>query len=199
MTATTNVWCRDWWAAAHALVVLGCAALAAWPAMGEAHAQTAMTANATTAAAGRGALAAAAHGLFGSLMTDRVEARSAPGLDHAVTVIFKRAGLPVRLLEASRDWLRVEDRDGTKGWVRADMVSRRRTALAIAEGTTAAQAQISVRAAPLSSADALALLEPGVIVGVTSCNGQMCKVSAGGVHGFMTQTQLWGVGATETF
>lgn len=199
MTATTNVWYIDRRAAAHAIAVLGCAALAALPAMGEAQAQTTMTANGSAASAGSGALAAPANGLFGSLMTDRVEARSAPGLDHAVTVIFKRAGLPVRLLEASRDWLRVEDRDGTKGWVRADMVSRRRTALAIAEGSTAAAAEIPVRAEPQSSADALALLEPGVIVGITSCNGQVCKVSAGGVHGFMDQVQLWGVGATETF
>ena len=160
-----------------------------------AHAQTAVAANGSTAAA----VVAPLNVVYGSLMTDRVEARGAPGQTNAVMVIFKRAGLPVRLLEASSGWQRVEDFDGTHGWVRADMVSRRRTALAIADSGTAAPAQIQVRGAPHGSADVLALLEPGVIVGLTTCNGQVCKVSAAGVHGFINQTQLWGVGANEAF
>lgn len=178
---------------------LGTLAIAAMLAGGVAYAQTTLTTSGTVSGSNPRVLQALAGDAYGSLVTDRVDARSAPGLDHAVVVIFKRAGLPVRLLDAARGWQRVEDVDGTKGWVRADMVSRRRTALVIADGNATAQAQIIVRASPQVSADVVALLEPGVIVGLTSCNGQVCKVSASNVHGFMDQRQLWGVGASEIF
>ena len=133
---------------------------------------------------------------FGSLMTDKVEARASPAADGKVLVIYKRAGQPVQLFERVGQWRRVQDQEGTDGWVRADLISRRRTALAIA---ARAGDQVAVRAAEQADADAVALLEAGVLVGLLACDGRYCKVTASGLRGYVLQNQLWGAAAGEIF
>ena len=130
---------------------------------------------------------------FGSLMTDRVDVRATPGFDKTVTLQFKRAGLPIAVLEDGKGWLRVQDADGATGWVAADLVSKRRTALIIANpGET-----ISVRGSERAEAEAIAILEPGVIVGIVSCDGRVCRISTVGNRGYVDQTRLWGVADGE--
>ena len=136
---------------------------------------------------------------FGSLMTDRVEARAAPSAASRVIVIFTRADLPVQLLESAGPWRRVQDQDGTAGWARADLISRRRTALAITGSAGAPGEPIPIRAANQDTANPIALLEPGVLVGLLACDGRFCKVTAQGIRGYVSQGQLWGTTAGEVF
>ena len=136
----------------------------------------------------------AAHG-FASLKTDRVDVRREPGLDKAVAVIFRRAGLPVLVLEGANGWQRVRDAEGTTGWVLGDLVSKRRTALVLAGPD--AGGVVPMRATERTSADAIALLEPGLIVGLVGCDGRSCRISASGVRGYVDQRLLWGLAESE--
>ena len=131
-------------------------------------------------------------------MADSVEVRRDPGFDKGVTFIFKRAGLPVAVLEQRPGWVRIEDATGTAGWVAADMLSRRRTGLVLAPASTAGGTAPALRAAARSTSEVLAFLEPGVVVGVVSCDGQSCRITTSGIRGFIDQVQLWGVEAGET-
>ena len=132
---------------------------------------------------------------FASLKTDRVDVRREPGLDKAVTVVFRRAGLPVQVLQDAHGWHRVQDADGTTGWVPSDLVSKRRTALVLAGAESGGT--VALRSSSRAGADAVAYLEPGVIVGLVGCDGQGCRISAGGVRGYVEQRMLWGLAAGE--
>ena len=134
---------------------------------------------------------------FASLMTDRVEVRQRPGFDQPVAVVFRRAGMPVRILEQAKGWRRIEDRDGASGWVPAELVSGRRTAVVIVPQGAAANASVAVRASDRPGGEPVALLEPGVVVGVVTCDGRTCRISTSGVRGYVDQTQIWGVGESE--
>jgi SH3-like domain-containing protein len=134
---------------------------------------------------------------FASLMADAVDVRSEPGLDKPITFAFKRAGLPVAVLEQRTGWARIEDTSGATGWVSSDLLSRRRTAIILPPPTGAAEPARALRASTRSSSDVLAYLEPGVIVGVVSCDGRTCRITTSGVRGFVDQDQLWGVTAGE--
>ena len=129
---------------------------------------------------------------YGSLKADRVDVRSAPGLDQPVAFVFRRAGMPVALLESAKGWQRVRDSEGAIGWVFADLVSRRRTALVLpaakADGQVAIRSTESVGSAPL------AYLEPGVVVGIVSCERDTCWISTSNIRGVVDRRQLWGAG-----
>jgi SH3-like domain-containing protein len=135
---------------------------------------------------------------FVSLLADSVDVRAEPGFDRPVAFAFKRAGLPVAVREQRAGWVRVEDTSGTIGWVAADMVSRRRTAIVLAPPAGTAEPARAMRAAARSTSEVLAYLEPDVVVGVVACDGRSCRITTAGVRGFVDQDHLWGVIAGET-
>jgi len=134
---------------------------------------------------------------YASLMTDRVEVRPQPGFDQPVAVVFRRAGMPVRVIEQVTGWRRVEDREGARGWVPADLVSLRRTAVILVPSGAPGDASVALRASDRPGGDPVALLEPGVIVGLVACDGRACRISTSGVRGYVDQRQLWGVAENE--
>ncbi len=134
--------------------------------------------------------------MFGSLMADRVEARQGPGLDTPVAVVFNRAGLPVAVVEQAKEWVRIQDSDGAGGWVQTGLVSKRRTALVLA--SRGPESAVALRSGDIIGAGVTAYLEPGVIVGVISCDGRVCRITTAGVRGMVDQSQLWGVAEGET-
>jgi SH3-like domain-containing protein len=134
---------------------------------------------------------------FASLLTDHVDARREPGVDKPITVVFNRAGMPVKVIEQTKDWARIQDVEGVGGWVPADLISRRRTGVVLTPPPASAEKTVPMRATERTGSAVLAILEPGVIVGVVSCDGQACRITTAGVRGFVDQSQLWGVAAGE--
>jgi SH3-like domain-containing protein len=134
---------------------------------------------------------------FASLMTDRVEVRREPGSDKPVTIVFSRAGMPIMVVERSKEWARIQDVEGIGGWVPSVLLSRRRTGVVLAAPAASIDKTVPVRTSERSGSDVVAVLEPGVIVGVVACDGQTCKITTSGVRGFVDQSQLWGVSPGE--
>jgi SH3-like domain-containing protein len=141
---------------------------------------------------------------FVSLKVDRVNLRQGPGTEYPTSWVFHRAGLPVEILKEFEGWRQIRDAEGAVGWVQGVMLSGRRTALVSpwelkSSTATAATARTP---APLRDDDrpdapAIAFAEPGVVAGVMACDGRWCRVSVGGVRGYIEQVKLWGVYAGE--
>ncbi len=104
----------------------------------------------------------------------------------------------MQVLEERSEWARVQDAEGTSGWVPANLISRRRTAVVLPAPAGATDVSRAMRAAPRSTSEILAYLEPGVVVGVVGCDGRACRITTSGVRGFVDQDHLWGVGSGET-
>ncbi len=54
---------------------------------------------------------------FVSLKSDEVNLRAGPGKDYPTQWVFRRAGLPVEVLQEFESWRQVRDADGVMGWV----------------------------------------------------------------------------------
>ena len=174
------------------------------PARGQSVPNTAVaTLGASANAAAASPLPAQTSGLpvprFVSLKSDRVHIRQGPGTDHKVLWVFRRAGLPVEVLQEFETWRQVRDADGTLGWVLQTLVSGRRTALVLpweqkaAESKGAAVPQTALLADEKESAKPVAFVEAGVIANIRSCTGKWCYVSVGDYRGYIQQKKLWGV------
>jgi SH3-like domain-containing protein len=132
---------------------------------------------------------------FVSLKSDRVNLRRGPGLDYPTAWVFRRAGLPLEVVNEFESWRQVRDADGTTGWVLGALLSGRRTALVLpwqARGGHGATVSATLREDASEASRAVADIEAGVLVGIAGCDGRWCRVSVDGHRGFIEQAKLWG-------
>jgi SH3-like domain-containing protein len=132
---------------------------------------------------------------FVSLKSDRVNLRNGPGTEYPTSWVFRRAGLPVEILQEFEAWRQVRDADGATGWVLQSMLSGRRTALVLPWEVKAERPppQIPLRSGDKDSASLVAQVEAGVLANVRSCDGRWCLVGIGDFKGYIEQKKLWGV------
>lgn len=135
-----------------------------------------------------------------SLKSDRVHVRQGPGTEYKVLWVYRRAGLPVEVIREFDGWRQIRDAEGTTGWVLQSLVSGRRTVLIMPwETKTANPAPLVLRADDRDNARAVAIIEPGVLATVRSCDGAWCYLSIGEHRGYFEQKRLWGVYEDEKF
>lgn len=131
---------------------------------------------------------------YASLSSNKVYLREGPSYQHRVLWIYRRKGLPVKVLNKYDIWYRVEDSEGTIGWISNVMISTSRRTVVVT----------SKRAAPIrdgagASATAIAYAQPGVVAKLEACKAQDCEVSVDGTDGWIRKQDIWGVGVGEVF
>ena len=125
-----------------------------------------------------------------SLRASEINVRRGPGLDYRMDWVFRRAGLPVRVIDEYGDWRRIVDKDDAGGWVYHAMITGRRTVLITADG-------ILFREKPTETAAATAKAEMGVIARLRRCRSTWCEVEADGHRGWVPKAAIWGVEEDE--
>ena len=137
-----------------------------------------------------------------SLKSDRVNLRQGPGTEYPIAWVFRRVGLPVEVIKEFDGWRQVRDAEGTTGWVLSTMLSGRRTAVILpwelpaqAKGdgkSDAIKASATLHYDDSERSRPIADVEAGVLASIISCDGRWCRVSIGGVRGYIEQAKLWG-------
>ncbi len=123
-----------------------------------------------------------------SLKRDEVFARKGPGKDYDALFVYHAKGLPVQVVQETTDWRRICDPDGQLIWIHRTMTDGRRTVFA-----TSAQAA-PIRQAPKATAPAAGFLNVKALASLDHCKGDWCKVSVGGVSGWIARADVWGAG-----
>lgn len=137
---------------------------------------------------------------FVSLKAERVNLRVGPGRAYSVSWLYTKPGVPMEIIQEYDNWRRVRDADGTEGWIYQSLLSGRRTGVAAPwKKPEGSEGFISMQAEARETSQAVAKLEPGVIVTIVECNGEWCKAEAKGVTGWMAQTDVWGAYPGEAF
>jgi len=145
-------------------------------------------------AADGGALAADAKKTlpyYASINAGRARMRTGPDKTYPASWLYQRADLPVRVVATFKQWRKVEDPDGTQGWMLAALLSERRTA--IVRG--AQPVEMHERAS--TGAKLLWRAAPGVVGRLSACGGGWCRLDVHGQAGFVEVGSLWGVEPTE--
>ena len=86
---------------------------------------------------------------------------------------------------------KVRDADGSEGWINQSLLSGKRTAI-VAPWQRDKSGTIKLLGKPDKSATVVALVEPGVMGTIRSCDGTWCQMTLGGHTGWIEQTLLWG-------
>ena len=118
--------------------------------------------------------------------------RAGPGTRYPIDWVYKRIGMPVEILREFDVWRLVETPDGQKGWMHeATLVGRRDLMITGSRQTLRAEASDTARA--------VAVLEPGVIGRIRSCdaNAGWCRVQVGEYRGWLPRQAFWGTLPSE--
>ena len=130
---------------------------------------------------------------FASLRVDKAYLREGPTYAHRVLWIYRRKGYPVRVIASFDIWRRIEDADGTTGWMSGSMLTDRRTVLVTAKD------KVAIRSSSDASSRLVAWVQPGVVAALKACELESCKVAVSGVEGWIEKKDIWGVEAREVF
>jgi SH3-like domain-containing protein len=134
---------------------------------------------------------------FVSLKSNRINLRVGPGRDYAVSWLYVKPGLPVEIIQEYDNWRRIRDQDGTEGWVLQTLLTGKRSAVAAPWAKGGEPVAMFGSAEEVSAV--VAKLEPGVLGKIEACDGQWCKMEAGGHDGYVRQTDIWGAYPGEAF
>lgn len=127
-----------------------------------------------------------------SLRSDEINVRRGPGLNYRLDWVYRRAGLPVKVIGEFGDWRQILDSDRSSGWVFHALLTGRRTVLV-------ADKMVTLRAGPAEDDAVRARAEEGVVADLRQCQRDWCEIGAGDHAGWVPKTVLWGVDPGEIF
>ena len=125
---------------------------------------------------------------WASLRAGEVNRRVGPSESYPIDWVYRRSGLPVKVVRLYQGWRRVRDQDGTEGWIVARLLNPQRTAVVVGKGLA------PMRAGASSEATLRWRVEPGVVGKLGECDDGWCEFDVEGRAGWVEQERLWGAG-----
>ena len=122
---------------------------------------------------------------FASISAGKANMRTGPGRNYPTNWLYRRADLPVKVVEIYNDWRKVEDPDGTQGWMLVGLLSAQRTAIVV--GTI-----VELRDGPRLNARVNWRAAPGVVGRISKCQRGWCWFDVRGRGGYVEQNRIWG-------
>jgi SH3-like domain-containing protein len=127
---------------------------------------------------------------YASITAEKARMRTGPGRNYPASWLYQRKDLPIKVVDIYGEWRKIEDPDGTQGWMQVNMLSDTRTAIIV--GTA-----IELRGAPRFEARVNWRAAPGVVGRISRCAAGWCYFDARGRGGYVEQTHIWGTDPGE--
>lgn len=125
---------------------------------------------------------------WASIKAAKLNMRAGPGRDFPIRWVYKRPGLPLKVVRVHQGWRLVRDPAGDEGWVTANLLTKERSAIVVGKGLAA------MREKPSSNARLRWNAEPGVVGAVGDCDDGWCELDVAGRTGYVRADRLWGAG-----
>lgn len=128
---------------------------------------------------------------WASIGAGQARMRTGPARTYPATWLYQRADLPVRVVQLHKEWRKVQDPDGTEGWMHANLLRDTRTAI------VRAAEPIAMREQPAPGARLAWRAAPGVVGRLSQCANGWCRFDVKGQVGYVETAGLWGVAPGE--
>lgn len=124
---------------------------------------------------------------FVSLRADKAKLRTGPGVQYPEEWVYLRKDLPLEIIAEHHTWRKVQDWQGTKGWMHQSLLNGRRTLIVTGAIRT-------LRQKPDTASRPIARVEAGVVGRLLKCpEGTVwCRVEIDGYEGWLRKLEFWG-------
>jgi SH3-like domain-containing protein len=130
---------------------------------------------------------------WASISAGKAMMRAGPGKNYPATWLYQRADLPIKVVEVYPNWRRIQDPDGTTGWMLVHLLSDTRTALVTGNEPR------PMHEKPDASTKIVYRAAPGVVGRLTDCSAGWCRLDVAGKRGFIRADHFWGLDQGESF
>lgn len=128
---------------------------------------------------------------FVSLRSSEVNVRTGPGTRYPISWVYRKAGMPVEVVEEFDYWRKIRDSEGTTGWVHKTMLEGKRNLMIKGKKAQIVRTDADEKSKPLLKA------EPMVVGKLVECEKDWCRLQIDGRKGWLPKSTLWGVYANE--
>jgi SH3-like domain-containing protein len=122
---------------------------------------------------------------WASLSEEEARMRVGPSLDYPSSWVYRRRDLPLKVVQVLGLWRKVEDSEGTQGWMHVRLLSDTATAIVTAP-------EAPMRDSPHDGARTLYRAQKGVVGRLSDCSGDWCAFDVRGQRGFIRRSDIWG-------
>ena len=130
---------------------------------------------------------------WASISAGRAMMRTGPAKEYPAVWEYRRADLPIRVVQVFKDWRKIQDPDGTTGWMQVKLLSDTRTAL-----VTGNENQ-TLYEKPDGSSAVRYYVQPGVVGRLSECSPAWCRFDVKGRRGYIRVSTLYGLEPGESF
>ena len=123
---------------------------------------------------------------FLTLRNDKVNLRLGPSFEYPIKLFYKKKFLPVLVQEKSENFRKVRDHENNTGWIHISQLSKKKAAIVI-DNNSYVYSSDTIYSRPI------AISEAGKLLLIKRCKKKWCKVSAGGIKGWIKKETLWGL------
>ena len=127
---------------------------------------------------------------YASIAASKARMRTGPGRNYPASWLYVREDLPIKVVDIYRDWRKVEDPDGTQGWMQVNLLSDTRTAMVTGS-------ILELRDTPRFAGHVVWRAAPGVVGRISKCGRGWCYFDVRGRGGYVEQARIWGVDPGE--
>ena len=136
---------------------------------------------------------------WASISAGQARMRTGPGRNFPSSWLYRRADLPVKVIQVIKSdehskgeasWRKIQDPDGTTGWMLVNLLSDRRTAI-VTGGIRPMYAK------PDSASAVVWRAAPGVVGRISRCSDGWCLFDVHGQQGYIETGGVWGVDPGE--
>ena len=127
---------------------------------------------------------------FVTTKSAKVNMRLGPGREYPVAWVYKKKHFPLKVVAEFDVWRKVEDPDGSTGWIHSPLLTLQRFVLVT-------EAVAEIRAAPEADAALTGVAERGVLLELLYCEEGWCRLSHEKARGWVPASLIWGVLESE--
>lgn len=120
---------------------------------------------------------------YASIKPSKANVRYGPGVHYPLKFTYLKSNIPVKVLESFENWNQIEDIDGEKGWVKSNLITKKKysTIKSLATGYKKMGSSPVVK------------IEDGVTGHVKKCKQNWCYIQVEGYKVWVEKDLLWGL------
>ena len=122
---------------------------------------------------------------WASIAADEARMRVGPSLDYPSNWIYQRRDMPVKVVQVLGNWRKIQDPDGTQGWMHVRLLSDTATAMVMDVAADIRQERSETGALLYRAAQ-------GVVGRVSDCAEGWCRFDVSGKRGYIRAASIWG-------
>ena len=144
---------------------------------------------------------------WASLKYNKTYLRTGPSKDNKVIWVYKRKGLPLKILRKKNEWNEVLLPSSQKGWINSSQISKKRNVIiqnnkSLSDMALSKQKQITVKD---KNSKTIAYVQEGVIASLNKCKEDLCEIelkvkkekyffkNSYKLSGYIKKDLIWGV------